>query len=57
MNKAFMPSCPLFPSDIINHRFHVPIILIYYEKTGILQEKSGQKYKKLLRLYSDAMKI
>ena len=57
MNEAFMPSGTLFPSDIRNYRFHIPFILIYHEKTSILQVKDGQKYKKIPILYGGAMKL
>ena len=57
MNKPFVSSCPLFASDIRNYMFHIPFILFYHEKTNILEAKGGQKYKKIPRLYSGAMKI
>ena len=48
---------PPFASNIRNYRFHIPFILIYDEKTSILQVKGGKKYPKNPKLYGGAMKI
>ena len=43
---GFHASLPPFPCDTRNSKFYIPFILIYYQKTSILQWKCVQKYKK-----------
>ena len=40
-------SLPHFPSDTRTSKFYIPFILIYYQKTSILQLQNGEKYKKI----------
>ena len=44
--RIFHASLSHFPSDTRNSKFYIPFILMYYQKTSILQLQNGEKYKK-----------